>query len=166
MRQGQNRGGIRCFEILAPVRYRLGHACTAAATEVICLRILANRQNEFDLRHCPKYPFMPGLAAFPPWRQVTTMGIVTRKAETHRHDGEFARVVKSLSINTKPVTQPDARRIVERQARIMDSDTRRLSTNDNVRCRREHANRVGLIWQRCAIARRIAANPACLDFGR
>src|SRR5258708_36092606 len=67
------------------------------------------------------------MRTFSPRSAIAGVGIVAGETETHRHDGHGGLVVEGLAVEPDPVAQPIAARVVERKARVVHADPRRLA---------------------------------------
>ena len=102
---------------------------------------------------------VPGRRAFAPRRQVAAGGIVARKAEAHRHDGDAALVVEFLAASAAASPQPVAGGIGEGRAGGVHAHARRLAEDADARGRARPQHGARLVRQRCSVGR-VAADAA------
>src|SRR5690606_40097303 len=99
MRHGQNARLNRARDYDPPFAYRIGQVFAAHVPQVISLSILANSEDQLNLRHLGQDPRAPMGGAFAPWRQIAAVLVITWKAEAHRHDGEACRIIELVAID-------------------------------------------------------------------
>ena len=134
-----------------------GDECRA---EMPLLRILADKQDEFEIGQAMKQSLAPSFRAFAARRQVAAFRVKTRKAESHRHDRNFRRIVEYVLADTEPLAQADAGRIGVGAPRGMNPNTRRLTGDAQACGLRDLEDGPRLVGQANAVSRRIATEPA------
>ncbi len=117
------------FEIGLPVCHGLRQRLPSSRPKVICLRILSDDEDQFDLGHFRKQLVVPEVPALLAWRQISALCIQARKAEPHRYDGKAVRIVENLLTNSHPVSEPVSGRISERLPALVDPGPGRLTAN-------------------------------------
>ena len=117
------------------------------------LGILADGDDQLDLRHRRDHRFPPLGRAFRAGRQVATLRVLTGEAEAHRHDGDTGAVVKHLGCQIEPLPQAVARGVGEGDAAGVHTGSRRLPGNQDPRCRRGPDDGARLMWQGLAQGR-------------
>ena len=97
-------------------------------------RILAEQDRHPDIRHASEQLRSPDRRAFGPGRQITALpraGI----AKAHRDQGDPIRIIEGHAIDTEPIAQAVAARIIERAAFLMRDPPRRLPDDQEPRLR-------------------------------
>lgn len=151
MRQCQQRGAPLCLSRPEPntlLQLELQHILTTEAREMIVLRVSTDGQDQLDVRQCGKKAVMPGAAALATRREVAFVSGMPRKAKAHGGDQHLAAVVEARPIDTHPIPQALAGRIVEGQTACMRPDPRRLTGNQQARRGIDAQDRAGFVRQR------------------
>src|SRR5262245_55758376 len=102
---------------------------------------------------------MPSLPAFTAWRQIALICVMTRKAKSHRNDGDLGFVIEHGTRDTHPLPQAVARGVVEGKPRRMHLDAGCLACDEQPRGRGYAKDRARLMRKGRA-ARRLDADPA------
>ncbi len=98
-------------------------------------------------------------SAFDAGRQIAARRVISRKAETHRHDRYARDVIKDVAIDSHPAAQPLAGRIVEGNPRLIDEISGRLARDEQSRVRRNPEHGSGRVRQGRRRSRRSAGRP-------
>lgn len=120
----------------APIRH---NACYRPRPDVP-----AHRSPPHQHRHPHRWqglhhPAPPHVGTHPWWRQISTLGIIARKAKRHRHNRHAAAVIKHTCIQPQPIAQPVPAGIGKRAARCVYPRARCLPRNQQLRaCIKPH----------------------------
>ncbi len=147
---------------LPPASDRFGHSSLALA-KVPNLRGSADQYGQFKIGHCAENAVSPGLSAHSRRWQVSAGVTVSRKTERHGKDRETTPVVELYRRHPEPCPQPISGRVRKRSSQPMDSRPRRLTCDENRRCRRQPRNRPGTVCGGSLLKHRLA-QPAGTDF--
>jgi hypothetical protein len=131
------------------------------------LRVLADKENEFEVGKKRKHFLAPQFSAFATWRQVAALRVKAGEAEAHGHDGDDLRIVENVLADAEPAAQADAGTVGIGTTGSMDSNPRRLAGDANARGGRDLEDGPRLMREAGAISGRVAADAACADvFGQ
>ena len=106
---------------------------TAEPSQMIGLRVGANRQNALDPGHCDENLVVPLHPAFAARRQVAAGGVVAGEAEAHGEHGDGAAIVEGDGVEAHPVAQAIAGGVGEGQTGGVDAGSRRLPGDEDAR---------------------------------
>src|SRR5690606_8665009 len=121
----------------------------------------ADRQDELDTMQPGEEFAMPAPRAFTARRQIAACIIETWKAEPHRHDRDLRFVIERLAVDTHPVAQAIAGRVVERYPGRMHTGIRCLAGYEQT-CRRtspDHRSRLMRQWPAQRLLHAYATGP-------
>ncbi len=138
---GGVRHGKRMRKIPAPVEGSLGEGSSGALSQMPALGPGAGKDEEFDLRHCGEDPLPPERSADGRGREIGAAGVLSGKAERHGRERDARPVMERFPADAHPAPQPIARRVVERNAALVHSNSRRLAANADSRRGRQPQNR-------------------------
>lgn len=112
------------------------------------LRRPPDQHRQLHTRQCRQHPRSPCFSTNWRRRQIGALGIIARKAESHRHDRHPVPVMECRLIQPQPLPQPVARPIGERPAACMHSRPRRLPRQQKPRPRPEPYDRLWFMRRR------------------
>jgi hypothetical protein len=102
-------------------------ACNRFRAEMPSLGVLADEENEFEIRQMLEKARAPDFGALAARRQIPALVIETGETEPHRHDCDLSGVIEYAFPDPEPAAQTDAGRIGVRAPRRMDTGARRLA---------------------------------------
>ncbi len=100
--QGQDPGAARLGQDLPPAPHRAGEPALHPP-EMPRLRVLADHQDQFEVRQAGEQLHPPALGAFPAGRPVAAFRVQAWKACAHRQDGDAVGIIEFWLPQTKPV---------------------------------------------------------------
>jgi hypothetical protein len=136
--------------IFAPGFHRLRHSRFTPIAQMPVYGVGADSECELMLRQRGQHPRLPQRRAFRPRWLVGARRSIAGKAEAHADDGDATFIVECVAINAQPLAQAVARRIIERQARLVHAQARRLRRNQKLRgdARADDGpHAVGQVWR-------------------
>ena len=126
--------------------HRLGHRPQATLREVEGLRVRSDEERESNMWEVRSQPRLPERRAFSPGRAIRAVdrpGIT----EPDRDDRDDTFVVEPLAGHAEPRAQPVARRIVPRNARLVDAPPGGLPDDQQPRTRCDAQHRPRFVRQ-------------------
>ena len=127
-------------QVIAPCTNCFGERSAPRPAEVVSLRIASNQRGNLKFRQHRFKTRMPFRRAFGPWWQIPCRPCA-RIIKTGRDNRNLALIVESLAIQSHPVSQSIAGRVVPGYAGFMRAATRRLPDNHQSRGRRRPESR-------------------------
>ena len=118
-----------CGPIGAPCRDGLGHRTPRCVPQRPPLSMSADQQRQFHPRQACQERLSPERGAPGWWRIIAAFGIGPRKAECHGGHTNTCVRIEGAPIQSKPLAQAVAGRVVERQSAFMHASPRRLAAD-------------------------------------